>query len=275
MKENAVPKNTAKNTTWAVSIRKQWSTHRQKSYPGVYSQWPVHLYLADENTLDYWLSKFVIEARNQKGQPYPPNTLYSVCCGLQRYIKEHRPQLNIFSQPQFAGFCKTLDSEMKRLRSLGMGVDRKQAEPLTVEEENSLWEQGLLGDGFPQTLVDTLLSLCGMHFALRSGQEHRSLQVTQIEPSDAPPYLIYTENFFKEQCRWDFTQEGATKLIMEKSQSRYNTTTTRYGMVLAENLRLSSGWNYRMKITAVLQKNTYSQIATGEDNYLAVSQIIQ
>ena len=27
-----------------------------------------------------------------------------------------------------------------------------------------------------------------------------------------------------------------------------------------------------MKITAVLQKNTYSQIATGEDNYLAVSQ---
>ena len=65
---------------------------------------------------------------------------------------------------------------------------------------------------------------------------------------------------------------SAEQLIMEKSQSRYNTTTTRYGMVLAENLRLSSSWNYRMKITAVLQKNTYSQIATGEDNYLAVSQ---
>ena len=200
VKENAVPKNTAKNTTWAVSIWKQWSTHRQKSYPGVYSEWPVHLYLADENTLDYWLSKFVIEARNQKGQPYPPNTLYSVCCGLQRYIKEHRPQLNIFSQPHFAGFRKTLDSEMKRLRSLGMGVNRKQAEPLTVEEENSLWEQGLLGDSSPQTLIDTLLFLCGMHFALRSGQEHRMLQVTQIElvePSDASPYLIYTENFSK------------------------------------------------------------------------------
>ena len=43
-------------------------------------------------------------------------------------------------------------------------------------------------------------------------------------------------------------------------------------MVLAEDLRLSSSWNYRPKITAVLQKN--SQIATGEDNYLAVSQIL-
>ena len=41
---------------------------------------------------------------------------------------------NIFSQPHFTGFCKTLDSEMKRLRSLGTGVNRKQNEPLTVEE---------------------------------------------------------------------------------------------------------------------------------------------
>ena len=97
---------------------------------------------------------------------------------------------------------------MKRLCSLGMGVDQKQAEPLTVEE-NSLWEQGLLGDSSPQTVVDTLLFLCGRHFALRSGQEHRSLQVMQIElvePSDASPYLIYTENFSKNNA-----QEGATK----------------------------------------------------------------
>ena len=45
---------------------------------------------------------------------------------------------------------------MKRLRSVGHGVTSKQAEPLTIEEENQLWEQGLLGDHSPQTLLDTM-----------------------------------------------------------------------------------------------------------------------
>ena len=141
-----------------------------------------------------WLLTQQIHHRSKKpeGTALPPNTLYSVCCSLQRYIK---PQLNIFSQTQFAGFRKTLDSEMKRLRSLGMDVDWKQAEPLTVEEENSLWEQGLLGDtcSSSQTLVDTLLFLCGMHFAYRSGQEHRSLQVMQIEVVE--PYMSHPTSY--------------------------------------------------------------------------------
>ena len=72
----------------------------------------------------YWLSKFVIEVRNSCGNVYPPNTLYSVCCGIQRYIKDHRPQINIFKDAGFSGFAKTLDSEMKRLRSIGVGVNK-------------------------------------------------------------------------------------------------------------------------------------------------------
>ena len=65
--------------------------------------------------------------------------------------------INIFNCANFSCFVKTLDSEMKRLRSIGVGVTREQAEPLTVAEENSLWEQGLLGDATPQTLIDALL----------------------------------------------------------------------------------------------------------------------
>ena len=67
--------------------------------------------------------------------------------------------------------------------------------------ENQLWEQGLLGDHMPQTLLDTKLFLCGMSFALRSGQEHWSLRVTQfqlVESVDGTqPYLGYSENCSK------------------------------------------------------------------------------
>ena len=89
---------------------------------------------------------------------------------------------------------------MKRLRSIGHGVTSKQTEPLTIEEENQLWEQDLLGDHSPQTLLDTMVFLCGMSFALRSGQEHQSLQLNQfelVEPKDDTAYLVYHENCSK------------------------------------------------------------------------------
>ena len=70
---------------------------------------------------------------------------------------------------------------MKRLRSSGLGVKKRQAEPITIEEENILWEKGVLGEHDSQTLLDTVLFLCGIHFALRSGLEHRNLRLSQFE----------------------------------------------------------------------------------------------
>ena len=47
---------------------------------------------------------------------------------------------------EFSQFKASLDAEMKRLQSSGKGVQKHQAEPLTPEEEDVLWEKGLLGD---------------------------------------------------------------------------------------------------------------------------------
>ena len=71
---------------------------------------------------------------------------------------------------------RMLNGEMKRLRSIGLGVKTKRAEPISTEEENSLWEQGLLDAKFPQVLLDTMVFLCGMYFALRSVKEHTHVE---------------------------------------------------------------------------------------------------
>ena len=130
-KKRAVPKNTDKNTSWAVNIWKQWSAHRRQTCAS-YSDWPTHLIIAHPTEMNYWLSKFVLEARKANGDHYPPDTLYCICSGLLRFVRVTRPEINIFKDPAFAGFQRTLDSEMKRLRSLGLGVKRKQAEPITT-----------------------------------------------------------------------------------------------------------------------------------------------
>ena len=81
-KQLATPHNTARNTSWAVKVWKDWTD----SFPGQLSEWPTHLYLAMPQQMNYWLCKFVLEGRKANGDHYPPNTLYSICCGLLRYV---------------------------------------------------------------------------------------------------------------------------------------------------------------------------------------------
>ena len=64
---------------------------------------------------------------------------------------------------------------------MDLGVKKRQAEPISIQEENVLWKKGCLGEQDPHTLLDTVLFLCGIHFALRSGEEHRSLHLSQFE----------------------------------------------------------------------------------------------
>ena len=40
-----------------------------------------------------------------------------------------KPELNIFNDPSFKLFQDIIDAEMKRLISVGVGIDVKQAEP--------------------------------------------------------------------------------------------------------------------------------------------------
>ena len=54
---------------------------------------------------------------------------------------------------------------MKRLQSAGLGSKRKQAEPLTLEEEELLWEKKILGDHNPRALLNTVMFMNGLYFA--------------------------------------------------------------------------------------------------------------
>ena len=82
--------------------------------------------------------------------------------------------------------------------------ERKKAEPLLLEEEELFWRKGLLGDGNPQALVDTMVVTNGIYFALCSGirSEHRQLQsdpcqIKLVERTRHWSFLEYTEEISK------------------------------------------------------------------------------
>ena len=81
----------------------------------------------------------MLEICRQDRKEYPPNMLYSIACGILRHVRNYAQQVNFFTQVQFTGFRKTLDSEMKRLTAAGVGVKKKKAEPLSLKYEDELW----------------------------------------------------------------------------------------------------------------------------------------
>ena len=71
-----------------------------------------------------------------------------------------------------------------------------------MEEEELLWQKGLLGENTPQSLLDTMVYMNGLYFALRGGKEHRDLrynpsQIQLIEKPGERPYLLHTEDISK------------------------------------------------------------------------------
>jgi len=122
---------------------------------------PDILNITDNEELNYWLSILVVEVRKKKdpGSVYPPNTLYQLCCGLQRHMRENdQPDLNVFTDPAFKHFQDCLDAKMKRLTGMGVGSKVKEAQAFSEQEEIQLWNLGLLGDSSPKVLLDSRFS---------------------------------------------------------------------------------------------------------------------
>ena len=173
----AIPQKTLSDTRYCFRVWKEWCLHRKENYGEIL---PPIEDITTEN-LGYHLSRFILEVRKKDGTEFPPGSLHHIVCGIQPHLRFHgKPEIDFFKDAPFAEFRMSLDAEMKRLQRCGLGSKRKKAEPISCEEEEVLWQKGVLGSSNPQSLVDTmLLYMCEIYFALRSGQEHRQLRFHQ------------------------------------------------------------------------------------------------
>ena len=66
---------------------------------------------------------------------------------------------------------------MKELSREGNIAQHKKADVITLADENLMWHLNVLGSSTPKKLVNTMLYMFGVHFALRATVEHRSLRI--------------------------------------------------------------------------------------------------
>jgi hypothetical protein len=72
-------KNTKANTRWAVGVWRKWREERNGFNTG---EIVPEFSAMDAACMDYWLQRFLMEVRNQKGKEYTPKSLYYVACSL-------------------------------------------------------------------------------------------------------------------------------------------------------------------------------------------------
>ena len=149
------------------------------------------------------MEMFVLEVRKKDGTEYVPSTLYHMVCGIMRHLRASGDiSIDFFKNDEFIDFRSTLDGEMKRLTAKGLGATTKKVECIEIDEEETLWSKGILGDHSPSSLLNTIFYMNGLYFALRSGKEHRQLryspcQIKIIEKEGQIPYLEYSEEISK------------------------------------------------------------------------------
>ena len=201
--------STKKNMFWAVNLFETWRKQRNgrilKNSKSILSVIPHELQFMPTRDLVINISRFLVEVRKVDGSHYPPKTLRHLVLMLQKFLSENERPFQLLSDPQFSSLQNVLDRMMKKRAQEGLGLNVRKAEVISFEKENYLWSCGLLGQDSPSVLLNTVLFLIGLNFALRSGEEHRSLSRDQLEifidSSGQFSYLKYTEKYSKTNKR--------------------------------------------------------------------------
>ena len=169
-------------TKWCIDTWLEWHSHHV-SIAKTESEKPPPLEEMDNKQLNHWLSCFVMEVRCKDGLEYVGNTIHSLVCEIQCHLRAQKPGIvvDFLSGPEFHRLQSVMDAKMKSLKKSGIGIKRKQAEAISYKDEELLWKSGHLGESSPKVLLDTMVWMNGLFFALWSRSEHRNLTFDQLE----------------------------------------------------------------------------------------------
>ena len=138
-----------------------------------------------QESINYWLTRFILEVMRADGKLYPANSLRSISTGLLRHFRDdlNRFDIKVFSKDDvhFQSFRKALDSWMKEFTAAGIGPKKTSADPLALQDEEQLWWSGTIGFHSSKALSYSVYFYNCKVFGVRAMNEHFSVMVEQYE----------------------------------------------------------------------------------------------
>ena len=196
--ERLKQKNWNKNTTHSTNT---W-VRRSESW---YSQQPRQQAKLEEipvQELDRVLQEFYCHIRKQNGDEYEPDSLRTMLAALDRHLSGCGCSYSIIKDREFKESRLVLNGKAIQLRENGKGKKSKKADPLTAEEEEILWNTGVLGGNNPKSLNHTVFYIISQHFGTRGRQEHHQIRVEHLR------FVCNAQTGVTEFIEWE---EGLTK----------------------------------------------------------------
>ena len=191
-KDSRIPINTRYNSCWALNVWRDWAIWRNgkmamdlssKNQQRRYKRVPLlESRRPDDDEFGYWLCRFVNEIKKQDGTDYPARTIWKICCGIQRALREDDKMLHIFDEanPSYDEFLKQIDARMKELTAAGVGIEPERADPISKKDEEQLWNTNTINLTTSQGLSNGVFFYACKLFGLRGMDEHTELMAEQF-----------------------------------------------------------------------------------------------
>ena len=211
LKTRTMKKRSETKMWWGVRAYKEWRMAR----------------LNDENKIDYDILEsdlsdvkllckdkfenalciFIAEVKKVNGSDYPGKTLYQLAVSIQRFLVEGGLNWKLVDGPDFKNFRVVLDNIMKERAKDNIGNTKRQANMISFDCEEYLWDKGFLGEHEPNILRNTVLFMIGINCGLRAGDEHYDLR---RDSPDKPSQFSFQRNEKGQRCVV-YTEDTVTK----------------------------------------------------------------
>lgn len=195
--ENSVPDGTRKKVRWAMNLLKDWQNET------INDETRLHMYqeieTAAASNINNELKHFILEVRKKDRTRYPPKTLYDIIVMINYYLmKDVGREMNIMKDIEFVDTRKALNAAMTESADTGLISGQHASEPISFDDENTLFESGILGSTTTKHVLNTALYLLAVHTSVRGGAELRNLRAGEnsqfrLEFHEGKEVLIYKE----------------------------------------------------------------------------------